>query len=105
VNCSSNGEKLIFTRDQNGKATQGEAASVVFKRRHLDGEDGQTFRITPLKPAEELRQIALAAQPPKENGDFLQPDLVDLATLDSSTSDPIKFDIRNVSRSDAAGET
>jgi len=88
------GEKLIFTRDQNGKATQAEAASVVFKRRHLDGEDGQTFRITPLKPAEELRQMALAAQPPMENGEFLKSDLVDLATLDSSTSDSIKFDIR-----------
>ncbi|MCI0697384.1 serine hydrolase [candidate division KSB1 bacterium] len=84
------GEKLIFTHDQKGKATQVEAAGVVFKRRHLDGEDGQTFRITPLKPAEELRQMALAAQPPKENGEFLKSDLVDLATLDSA----IKFDIR-----------
>ncbi len=55
------GEKLIFTRDQKGKATQVEAASVVFKRRRIDGEDGQTFRITPLKPAEELRQMALVA--------------------------------------------
>ncbi|MGH7456048.1 MAG: M15 family metallopeptidase, partial [bacterium] len=89
------GEKLSFTRDQNGKATQVEAASVIFKRRHLDGEDGQTFRITPLKSAEELRQIALAAQPPIESGEFLKSDLVDLATLDSSTSDAeIKFDIR-----------
>ncbi|MGH7595221.1 MAG: serine hydrolase [bacterium] len=84
------GEKLIFTRDQKGKAMQVEAASVVFKRRHLDGEEGQTFRITPLKPADELRQMAFAAQPPKENGDFLQPDLVDLATLDPA----IKFDVR-----------
>ena len=84
------GEKLIFTRDPNGKATQVEAASVVFKRRHIDGEDGQTFRITPLKPAEELRQIALAAQPPKERGDFLKTDLVELSTLDPT----IKYDIR-----------
>jgi D-alanyl-D-alanine dipeptidase len=84
------GEKLVFTRDQNGKATQVEAASVIFKRRRLDGEDGQTFRIAPLKPAEALRQIALAAQPPKENGDFRKSDLVDLSTLDPA----IKFDIR-----------
>jgi len=84
------GEKLIFTRDPKGKATQVEAASVVFKRRRIDGEDGQTFRITPLKPEEELRQMALAAQPPKENGEFLKFDLVDLSTLDPA----IKFDIR-----------
>jgi len=84
------GEKLIFSRDQNGKATQVEAASVVFKRRHIDGEDGQTFRLAPLKPAEELRPMALASQPPKENGDFLTSDLVELSTLDST----IKYDIR-----------
>src|SRR5262249_54936370 len=39
------GEKLIFRRDMHGKATEVEAASVLFKRRHLDGEDGKTFRI------------------------------------------------------------
>jgi len=87
------GEKLIFTRPPNGKATQVEAASVIFKRRHSDGEDGETFRITPLKPAEELRALALAAQPPKENGDLLKSDLVELTTLDPT----IKLDIRYAS--------
>jgi CubicO group peptidase (beta-lactamase class C family)/D-alanyl-D-alanine dipeptidase len=84
------GEKLIFTRDQNAKAMQVEAASVIFKRRHIDGEEGATFRITPLKSAEELRQTALAAPPPQEKGEFLKSDLVELATLDST----IKYDIR-----------
>ena len=84
------GEKLIFTRAPNGKATQVEAASVIFKRRSIDGEDGETFRVTPLKPAEELRALALAAQPPKENGDLLKSDLVELTTLDPT----IKLDIR-----------
>jgi CubicO group peptidase (beta-lactamase class C family)/D-alanyl-D-alanine dipeptidase len=88
------GEKLIFTRAPNGKATQVDAASVVFKRRHLDGEDGQTFRITPLKPAEELRALALAAQPPKESSDLLKSDLVELTTLGPT----IKLDIRYASR-------
>jgi CubicO group peptidase (beta-lactamase class C family)/D-alanyl-D-alanine dipeptidase len=84
------GEKLIFTRDQNGKATQVEAANVMFKRRRIDGEDGETFKITPLKPAEELRALALAAQPPKENSDLLASDLVELTALDPV----IKLDIR-----------
>lgn len=83
-------EKLIFTRATNGKATQVEAASVVFKRRHIDGEEGETFKITPLKPAEELRTLALAAQPPKESSDLLKSDLVELTTLDPT----IKLDIR-----------
>jgi D-alanyl-D-alanine dipeptidase len=49
-----------------------------------------TFRITPLRPVADLQREALAAQPPKETGDFRQPDLVELVTLDPT----IKLDIR-----------
>jgi CubicO group peptidase (beta-lactamase class C family)/D-alanyl-D-alanine dipeptidase len=83
------GETLVFKR-RDGKAMQVTAASVVFERRRLDGEDGQTFRIKPERPIEELRKEALAAKPPQEKGEFLKPDLVDLAPLD----DTIKLDIR-----------
>ena len=93
------GEKLIFTRAPNGKATQVEAASVIFKRRSIDGEDGETFRVTPLKPAEELRALALAAQPPKESGDLLKSDLVELTTLDPT----IKLDIRYATNNNFMG--
>lgn len=84
------GEKLVFTRDRAGRATRVEAANVVFARRPIDGEDGATFRIKPLRKLDELRREALAAQPPKEKGDFRKPDLVDLTTLD----DTIKLDLR-----------
>lgn len=84
------GEKLIFKRDANGRATEVEAASVVFKRRPISGENGETFRIHPLRPIDELRREARAAQPPKEMGEFRKPDLVDLTTLDRT----IKLDIR-----------
>src|SRR5262245_41322784 len=40
------------------------------------------FRITPLRPLAELQKEALAALPPKETGDFRQPDLAELITLD-----------------------
>jgi len=50
----------------------------------------QVFRIHPVRPVAELRAEALAAQPPKERGDFRRSDLVDLATLDPR----IKLDIR-----------
>ena len=82
-------EKLVFTR-KDGRATQVEAAQVVFPRRILDGEDGATFRIKPLRPVDELRREALAARPPEEKGDFRAPELVDLTLLDPT----IRLDIR-----------
>jgi CubicO group peptidase (beta-lactamase class C family)/D-alanyl-D-alanine dipeptidase len=83
-------EKLIFTRNGEGYATQVEAASVLFKRRPLLGEKGETFRITPRRPLAELRKEALAATPPPRRGEIEEPNLVDLAPLDPT----LKFDIR-----------
>ena len=63
---------------------------MLFKRRPIAGEDGETFRIRPVRSIEELRREARTAQPPKESGEFRKPDLVDLTTLDPT----IKLDIR-----------
>src|SRR5947208_11851157 len=49
-----------------------------------------SFHITPLRPVEELRVEALAAQPPREQGKFRKPELVELVKLDPT----IKLDIR-----------
>ncbi|HTU20140.1 MAG TPA: serine hydrolase [Gemmataceae bacterium] len=84
------GEKLIFTRDDKGRATRVEAANVVFERRKIDGENGETFKIKPLHPVAELRRAALQTKPPQEKGDFRHPELVELVRLDDS----IKLDIR-----------
>jgi CubicO group peptidase (beta-lactamase class C family)/D-alanyl-D-alanine dipeptidase len=84
------GEKLVFTRDKTGQATRVEAASVNFPRRPIDGENGETFRIKPVRPVDELRKEALVAKPPAEKGKFRKPDLVDVTTLDKT----IKLDIR-----------
>ena len=87
------GERLVFTRDVSGRATQVEAASVVFTRRTWVGEDGGIFRITPVKPVEQLRAEALAATPPVERGTFRDADLAELVTLDST----IRLDVRYAS--------
>ena len=50
------GEKLVFTRDASGRATQVEAAKVVMQRRKIDGENGETFQIKPVRPLAELRK-------------------------------------------------
>jgi D-alanyl-D-alanine dipeptidase len=68
----------------------GVAASVRFPRRAVGPDDGQTFRITPLRPADELRAAALAAEPPRETQVPREPELVELVTLDPT----IQLDIR-----------
>lgn len=53
----------------------------------------QVFRIQPLRPVEELRREALAAQPPVETGTRAS-DLVELVTLDPT----IRLDVRYATR-------
>ena len=84
------GERLAFRRRPDGYATEVRVGGVVFPRRQIEGEDGKTFRLTPMRPVAELRAEALAAKPPVETGPRRQSDLVELSTLDST----IKFDIR-----------
>ena len=83
-------EKLVFTRDPSGHAVNVVAAGVTFDRRRIDGEDGKTFRIHPERPIDALRKEALAATPPRPQGELNAPDLVDLTSIDST----IKLDIR-----------
>lgn len=93
------GEGLRFSRDKHDIATAVVAAEVKFDRREVGTKDGETFRITPVKPIDDLRAAALAASPPKEPGTFRQPDLVDLTTLDPT----IKLDIRYASTNNFTG--
>ncbi len=93
------GDQLIFTRDGLGRATQVDAASVLFRRRCISGEGG-TFTIRPVRPLEELRKAALDAQPPLEkNVLFRKPDLVEVIALDPT----IKLDIRYASKNNFLG--
>ena len=52
------------------------------------------FRITPLRPVAELRELALAASPPPEPGPFRPAELIELTTLDPT----IRLDIRYATR-------
>ena len=58
-----------------------------------------SFRITPLRPVEELRKEALQAQPPEEHATFRKSDLVELTKLDPT----IKLDIRYASTNNFLG--
>ena len=93
------GEGLVFKRDKNGNATSVVAAEVKFDRREIGTKDGETFKITPVKPIDELRSVALKAEPPEESGNFNDADLVDLTKLDPT----IKLDIRYASTNNFTG--
>ncbi len=85
------GQRLVFTREAKGRATKVEIEGAVFTRRKVGPEGGANqLRVNPLRPVSELMKEALAAQPPKESGDFRGPDLVELTKLDPT----IKLEIR-----------
>lgn len=93
------GEGLVFERNDNGKATAVVAAQVRFNRRAVGTKDGETFKIEPVKPIDDLREIALEADPPEEHGNYRDADLVDLTSLDPT----IKLDIRYASTNNFTG--
>lgn len=84
------GEGLKFSRDADSMATRVVAAEVEFQRRQVGTRDGETFKITPLTPIDELRAAAHVATPPTQTGEYRQAELVELTKLDGS----IHLDIR-----------
>ena len=90
-NGSHAGKQLVFISDKKGRPTEVKLGAVTLKRRQVGPEDGAPqLHINPVRPVKELLNEALASEKPKETGDFLQSDLVELTRLDST----IKLDIR-----------
>jgi CubicO group peptidase (beta-lactamase class C family)/D-alanyl-D-alanine dipeptidase len=93
------GDRIIFKRDAAGVATEADAANVLFKRRPAL-KSGELFRIAPQQSIDELRRVALAAQPPLEKNIFQRkPDLVEVTRLDPT----IKLDIRYATKNNFVG--
>jgi D-alanyl-D-alanine dipeptidase len=86
---------LVFTRDARGRATQVEIEKQVLKRRQIEPETGNQLRIKPVRPVAELMKEALAAQPPKETGEFREADLVELRKLDPTIRLEVRYATRN----------
>jgi len=93
------GEEILVERDSSNQVTGVRAASILFPRLPT-AEAGSTFKIEPLKPVEELRQAALAAESPKQPEGLQEPELVDLTQLDPT----IHLDIRYASTNNFMGE-
>ena len=90
----------IFKKNQVGAGISIEAGNKIYKREFFGGENGRSFRIKPLQPVDVLREKAMRAIPPKEAGEFLHPDLVELMSLDST----IHLDIRYATTNNFVGE-
>lgn len=88
-------QDLTFERDRTGRATQAAVDAVILKRRNIEPESGNQLRITPVRPVSDLMKDALAAQPPLENGDFLQTDLVELRKLDATIRLEVRYATTN----------
>jgi D-alanyl-D-alanine dipeptidase len=88
-------DRLIFTRDARGRATQVEIDKQILKRRQIEPETGNQLRIKPLRPVSELMKEARAAQPPKEDGEFRESDLVELTKLDPTIRLEVRYATTN----------
>jgi D-alanyl-D-alanine dipeptidase len=93
--CAPNGaranQQVVFHRDGRGRAISATVAGVVYDRRQVGPAEGSgQLQVQPVRPVAELLKAALAAEPPKESGEFRQPELVELVTLDPT----IHLDIR-----------
>jgi D-alanyl-D-alanine dipeptidase len=88
-------QDLTFEREKSGRATQVAVDSVILKRRQIEPETGNQLRISPVRPVAELMKEALAAQPPRETGDFLPADLVELTKLDPTIRLEVRYATTN----------
>lgn len=89
-------QHLTFERKQSGRATQVAVDAIILKRRQIEPEAGANqLRIKPLRPVPELMKEARAAQPPKENGDFRNADLVELTKLDPTIRLEVRYATTN----------
>lgn len=90
----------VFKQNAEGHAVSFATRAGVFKRIAFGGDHGSSFRIRPLKTADVLRSEALRATPPREEGNFLEPDLIELKLLDST----IHLDVRYATTNNFMGE-
>jgi D-alanyl-D-alanine dipeptidase len=86
-------------RDDAGRITAFCYLNFCYRRTEAGADPTHSYHITPSRPVSELRDAALAANPPAESGDFRKPDLVELAPLDAS----IHLDIRYATSNDFLG--
>jgi len=93
------GSTLNFSRDPDGGGAAVRVGSAVLGRLSLGIEGAGTYRVSPVRPVDELTKEALALAPPPEPASLKKPDLVDVTHLDPT----LKLDIRYATRENFLG--
>ena len=88
-----------FTPDDAARARSVRLGTRTFGRSAVGTEEGVTFRVTPLRPVDDLRREALASVPPAESGSFRTSNLVEVVALEAG----IHLDIRYASANNFLG--
>ncbi|MEO8295811.1 MAG: serine hydrolase [Gemmatimonadota bacterium] len=93
------GERIVFRKGHDGKVEGLSLSGRYFPRRSVGPSDGSQLKITPVRPVPDLIREALDATPPSQPPGLRAPDLVELATLDST----IHYEIRYATTNNFAG--
>lgn len=87
--------KFSKTADARGHAKFAVIGGISYPYRPVGPADGGQLHVTPLRPVPDLLKEAMTATPPKEAGDFLPSDLVELVTLDPTIHLEIRYATTN----------
>ena len=92
----SAGRTITFVRQGTGPTSSMNVGDARMPRRNIEpGPGTNQLRITPVRSVEELRVESLAASPPKEQGSFHAPELVELTRLDPTIRLEIRYATTN----------
>lgn len=81
---------FIFQRDQNETINSLLVNQDQYLRQFIEPRNGNTFKVSLDKDISEYLKAALEAEPPQQEGDFREPDLIDITTV----IDNVKLDVR-----------
>ncbi len=84
-----------IARDKAGNVTGFCYLNFCYIRTDPGRDASLSYRITPSRPVEELRQEAIADWPPVEERPFRKPDLVELASLDPTIHLDVRYSTSN----------
>ncbi len=88
-------EPVTFAFGKAGAVTGVYVGKLFFPRRAIGPASGNQLRVTPVRPLADLEREARAASPPVEHNRPLQPDLVELTSLDSTIHLEVRYATTN----------